>query len=238
MNMLTSEATTFVAELKGHLSKTGEVDVILAPSFTVLAAVRKLLDVSGLFLAGQNICAEPAGAFTGEVSAAMLKDSGCEYVILGHSERRSIFGETDFQVNQKVKEALRHELKVILCVGETLEQRESNATREVVERQVGCGVDGLENISSLVIAYEPVWAIGTGLNATPEQAQEVHGIIRAQVENKFGGQVARGLRILYGGSVNPGNAAGLLTQPDVDGALVGSASLNIDSFCAIISLAN
>ncbi|MEE9258797.1 MAG: triose-phosphate isomerase [Nitrospinaceae bacterium] len=240
MNMLIPEAEQLAAGLVGRLQKSPVPEMILAPPFTALSAVRKVLAGTTILIAGQNICSEPKGAFTGEVSAAMLKDAGCRYVILGHSERRHIFGESDSLINAKIQSALANELNIIFCVGETLEQREKDETRQVIEGQVVKGLEGLadSDMDSLVVAYEPVWAIGTGKNATPGQAQEVHGDIRGLIQKLFGKKFSESIRLLYGGSVNPDNCAGLLAQADIDGALVGSASLNADSFYAIINAVN
>lgn len=239
MNCLQSEAGDLVKQLIESKSLTGNVEVVLAPPYTALGVVRKLVNGSGIQLAGQNIYFEPKGAWTGEISAAMLKDAGCEYVILGHSERRSFFQEDDALINKKIKAALNAELHVIFCVGETLQQRERNETRGVVESQLKFGLEGLtdRDLENLVIAYEPVWAIGTGKTATPEQAQEVHHFIREYLDATFEKSVAQSTRIQYGGSVNPENSKSLMSQKDIDGALVGSASLNAESFIAIINSA-
>ena len=239
MNCLQSEAGDLVKLLIGRKELTRNVDIVLAPPFTALGIVRKLVNGSGIQLAGQNIYFESKGAWTGEISAAMLKDSGCKYVILGHSERRSYFHEDDELINKKIKAALKGELHVIFCVGESLEQRERNETRNVVESQLKAGLEGLaaSDFEKLIIAYEPVWAIGTGKTATPEQAQEAHHFIRAFLETTFGKSTAESIRIQYGGSVNQGNSKSLMAQKDIDGALVGSASLNAESFIAIINSA-
>jgi len=241
MNCLQSEAEDLVELLIDRKGLTKTVDVVLAPPFTALSIVRKLISVSGseVQLAGQNIHFESRGAWTGEISAAMLKDSGCKYVILGHSERRSYFHEDDALINKKIKAALKHDLHVIFCVGESLEQRERNETHGVVESQLKVGLEDLaaNDFEKLIIAYEPVWAIGTGKNATPEQAQEVHHFIRAFLEITIGKPTAESTRIQYGGSVNQGNSKSLMGQKDIDGALVGSASLNAESFIAIINSA-
>lgn len=239
MNLLQSEAEDLVKQLIDQKELTRNVDIVLAPPFTALGIVRKLVHGSGIQLAGQNIYFESNGAWTGEISAAMLRDSGCKYVILGHSERRSYFHEDDVLINKKIKAALNDELHVIFCVGETLEQREQNETRGIVESQLKFGLEGLttSDLEKLIIAYEPVWAIGTGKNATPEQAQEVHHFIRAFFETTFGNSTAESIRIQYGGSVNQGNSKSLMAQKDIDGALVGSASLNAESFIGIINSA-
>jgi triosephosphate isomerase len=239
MNCLQSEAGDLVKQLIESKSLTGNVEVVLAPPYTALGVVRKLVKGSGIQLAGQNIYFEPKGAWTGEISAAMLKDAGCKYVILGHSERRCHFHEDDALINKKIKAALKEELHVIFCVGETLNQRERDETRGIIESQLKAGLEGLavSDFEKLIIAYEPVWAIGTGKNATPEQAQEVHQFIRAFLGTSFGRPVAESMRIQYGGSVNPENSKNLMAQKDIDGALVGSASLNAESFIAIINSA-
>lgn len=239
MNCLQSEAESLVKLLIDQKDLTRTVEVILAPPFTALDVVRKLVKGSGIQLAGQNIYFESKGAWTGEISAAMLKDSGCKYVILGHSERRSYFHEDDVLINKKIKAALKDDLHVIYCVGETLQQREQNETQGIVESQLRVGLEGLVAIDfeKLIIAYEPVWAIGTGKTATPEQAQEVHQFIRAFLAVTFGASTAESIRIQYGGSVGSGNSKSLMAQKDIDGALVGSASLNAESFIAIINSA-
>lgn len=240
MNMLQSEAENLVRKLIEWKKLPQSVDIVLAPPYTALGVVRKLIKNSGIQLAGQNIYFEPKGAWTGEISAAMLKDAGCEFVILGHSERRNYFHENDAMINKKIKAALENDLQVIFCVGETLEQRERGKTQGVVESQLKMGLQGVgaANIKNLVIAYEPVWAIGTGKTATPDQAQEVHCFTRKFIEKGFGNVAAESIRIQYGGSVSAENSKLLLGQKDIDGALVGSASLNIESFAAIINSAN
>lgn len=213
----------------------------MAPPFTALYPVKQILADAddGIQLAGQNVYSAPSGAYTGEISASMLKDVGCAYVILGHSERRHVFGEPDRLINQKIKAAQSSGLKVIFCVGETLEQKENNQTTQTIREQLEKGLEGLaaEDLDTFVIAYEPVWAIGTGKNASPEQAQDVHRFIREHLLNSFGNEVSMATRILYGGSVTPKNSESLLAKEDVDGALVGGASLIADSFYAIITSA-
>jgi triosephosphate isomerase (TIM) len=213
-----------------------DADVVLAPAFTALAAAAQALAGSAIGLAAQNMHWEREGAFTGEVSPVMVKDAGCTYVIVGHSERRHVFGETDENVARKGRAALDHGLTPILCVGETLAERESDRTMEVVERQIERALRALtpDEVGRSVLAYEPVWAIGTGKVATPEQAQEVHRFIRRQVSGSHGAPVAAAVRILYGGSVKPDNIKGLMAQPDLDGALVGGASLDAAAFLAIV----
>ena len=213
--------------------------IIVCPPFTALAAVAEVVKDSSIAVGGQNMCVEKEGAFTGAISAGMIKSTGAIHVILGHSERRQYFGETDELVNKKIKTALEFGLKPIVCVGETLEQREGNITAEVVTKQLrGAFADLIPGqIDHLIVAYEPIWAIGTGKTATPEQAQEVHSVIRAAVKDWFGAATADNLVIQYGGSVKPENAESLLSQPDIDGALVGGACLKADSFSAIIHTA-
>jgi triosephosphate isomerase (TIM) len=237
MHKTTAEAVTLVQALKASVADLHDVDVGVAPPFTALGAVAEVLRGSVVFVAAQNLHWEPQGAFTGEVSAAMLTDVGCRRVIIGHSERRQYFAETDVTVNKKLRAALNAELDPILCVGETLEQRESNATFGVLEQQIRQGLAGISaaEMPRVVIAYEPVWAIGTGKTATPDQAQEVHAFLRGLLGTLYGKALADQVRIQYGGSVNAGNIQTLMTQPDVDGALVGGASLDASSFAQITS---
>jgi triosephosphate isomerase len=215
------------------------VTVAICPPFVYLQAVVKALDGSSIAVGAQNSYFEPNGAFTGEISIPMLKDTGCTYCLCGHSERRHVIGETDELINQKVTAAINGGLLPILCVGELLEEREASKTEEVVTRHVKKGLAGLsdEKVSAVTIAYEPVWAIGTGLTATPQQAQEVHDFIRKLLAQIYDEQLAEEIRIQYGGSVKPGNAAELMSQKDVDGLLVGGASLKADDFLAIIRAA-
>lgn len=212
-------------------------EVGIAPTAVALTETAKLIGSGPIFLAAQNCHFESDGAYTGEISARMLLAAGCSYVIIGHSERRQFFGETDEIVNRKVAKALQDGLKVILCVGETLDERESGITGDVVTRQVKGALAGIAGIDALVIAYEPVWAIGTGRTATSEQAQEVHGLIRKTVGELYDIEAADGLRIQYGGSVKPSNAAELFAMPDIDGGLIGGASLNAADFAAIVKAA-
>jgi triosephosphate isomerase len=216
-----------------------EVTVVVCPPFTSLPAAAERLAGTAIQLGAQNMSEYDEGAYTGEVSWKMLVGAGCAYVILGHSERRQYFRETDELINRKARTALAHGLRPILCVGETLEERETNRTQSVVTSQVKGVLHGLTptDMRSVVVAYEPVWAIGTGRNATPGQAQEVHALIRGLVGETFGKEVANGLPIQYGGSVKPDNAADLLRQSDIDGALVGGASLKADAFSAIVRAA-
>src|SRR5947199_5675399 len=237
MHKTVAEAVELVRELRQRLNTS--VQVAVAPPFTALAPVKAALQGSPIQLFGQNCHFEKQGAFTGEVSAAMLASAGCDGVILGHSERRQLFGETDEGVARKLKAALGEGLHPIVCVGETLQEREAGRTWEVVSRQVRAGLGGLDTgaVQKLTIAYEPVWAIGTGRNATAAQAQEVHGQIRGVLRELGGAPVADAVRIQYGGSVKPDNAAELLGQPDVDGALVGGASLKAEDFARIVEAA-
>ena len=236
LNNTVSEAVELTTAIKELVSNTSDVEIIVAPTFTALAAVYDVIDDSNICLAAQDVYWENNGAFTGEVSATMLKDVGCEYVIIGHSERRQYFAETNESVNLKVKAALSNDLKPIICVGEQLKDREAGNTEEVIENHVSGGIKSLsaEDMLACVIAYEPVWAIGTGKTATPEQAQEVHAYIRQLISEAYNEDVASQIRIQYGGSVKPENASELMTQTDVDGALVGGASLQADSFAQIV----
>jgi triosephosphate isomerase len=237
MHKTTAEAVTLVQALKASVADLHDVDIGVAPPFTALGAVAGVLRGSAVFVAAQNMHWEPQGAFTGEVSAAMLTDVGCRRVIIGHSERRQHFGETDATANKKLRAALNAELDPILCVGETLEQREGNATFGVLERQIRQGLAEVSaaDMPRVVVAYEPVWAIGTGKTAIPDQAQEVHAFLRGLLGTLYGKALADQVRIQYGGSVNAGNIQTLMTQPDVDGALVGGASLDASSFAQITS---
>jgi triosephosphate isomerase len=231
------EAVALSQEIRAGLAlPLQDRDVLAAPPFTALAAVSEALRGSNVLLGAQNMHWEREGAFTGEISPVMLKDVGCTHVILGHSERRHIFGESDDMVARKTRTAVDNGLTPILCVGETLPERESNRTLEVVERQLERALRSLtaDEASHAVVAYEPVWAIGTGRTATPAQAQEVHAFIRKRVTATHGEPVAGALRILYGGSVKPDNIDGLMAQPDVDGALVGGACLKAESFLRIV----
>ncbi|HCO96412.1 MAG TPA: triose-phosphate isomerase [Phycisphaerales bacterium] len=216
-----------------------EVTVAVCPPFVYLQAVAKALSASSIAVGAQDIYFEPKGAFTGEISTSMLKDVGCCYCLCGHSERRHVLGESDELINKKVTAAIAGGLLPILCVGELLEEREASQTNEVVTRQVKEGLAGLsaEKIPAVTIAYEPVWAIGTGLTATPQQAQEVHDFIRKLLAEMYDEEIAGEIRILYGGSVKPGNAADLMGRQDIDGSLVGGASLKADDFLAIIQAA-
>jgi triosephosphate isomerase len=239
MNMDLHQSQKLVSGIINGLGKDNKAEVIVCPPFTSLSEVSNLLKGTQIRLGAQNMYFEESGAFTGEVSADMLKSAGCEYVILGHSERRVIFGESDELINKKIKTALEKGLKPIFCIGELLEQRESGETMRVVSAQIEKGLEGIttEQIKNIIIAYEPVWAIGTGKTATPEQAQEVHYFIRELAVKKFSTSTAENLIIQYGGSVKPENAGELLAQKDIDGALVGGACLKADSFLSIIASA-
>jgi triosephosphate isomerase (TIM) len=228
-----------ISELKKGVNEQTKAVVIICPPFTSLETTQTLLKDSRIKFGAQNMYFEENGAFTGEISPSMLKSVGCEYVVLGHSERRTIFGETDQIINKKIKTAIKHNLKPIFCIGETLEEREKGFTFEVIERQVRFGLEGLTEaeLENLIIAYEPVWAIGTGKTASKEQAQEVHAFIRKLVAKLLSPSFAEKLIIQYGGSVKPDNAVELLSQPDIDGALVGGACLKADSFLKIVDAA-
>lgn len=237
MHKEVGESVQFVKELVAKESSIpGTTKVIICPPFTALYPIHEVLKGSKIKLGAQNMYFEEQGAFTGEVSSNMLKSAGCDYVILGHSERRSYFGETDETVNKKVKKALEKGLNPIMCVGETLEEREAGITNQVVEKQVRGGLDKLtkEEISKIILAYEPVWAIGTGKTASPQQAQDVHAFIRSIVAKIADEKVAAGIIIQYGGSMKPDNAKELLKQPDIDGGLIGGACLKTDAFYGII----
>lgn len=239
MNMLVETGKELALQIKDRLRGVQGVDVAVCPPFVLLPGVCAALKGSPIAVGAQNMYFEPKGAFTGEVSGDMLKNVGCTHVILGHSERRHVLGEKDDLINRKVKAALKIGLKPILCVGEKLEEREANRTEQVVSTQVKAGLEGVEGtqMGDVVIAYEPVWAIGTGKTATPDQAQEVHKLIRGLIAEKYGDSIAAQLRIQYGGSVKADNAKGLLGQPDIDGALVGGASLEAEPFARIVMAA-
>lgn len=239
MHRTTGETIALVRELRAKLNESAHVEVAIAPPFTALAAAKQALVGSHLRLAAQNCAWEKQGAFTGEVSAAMLKDVGCDVVILGHSERRQLFGETDALVNRRARAALDEGLTPIVCVGETLQQREAARTLEVVAAQVRESLAAFSgrDLEATVVAYEPVWAIGTGKVATPAQVQEVHHAIRGWLAELGGKAAADKVRLQYGGSVKADNAAELLALPDVDGALVGGASLKADEFARIVAAA-
>ena len=239
LNKTPSEATALAREVRRKTASIRGVEVVIAPTFVCLAPVAATLEGSNVRLSAQNVFWEDQGAFTGEISAPMLRDVGCQHVIIGHSERRQYFGETDETVAQRVRAALDHGLLPIICIGERLEQREAGQTLDVIKRQLdgALATSKDDEISRLVIAYEPIWAIGTGRTASPEQAHEVHAFIRQRLIDRYDATTADAVRIQYGGSVKPGNAAELLSQADIDGALVGGASLDPDSFAAIVRAA-
>jgi len=241
MNTLSHSSVELAgAVAAGTTGTAGEsVDVALIPPFVYIPAVVRALSHARIAVGAQDLYFEAKGAFTGEISAAMLKDIGCTYVLCGHSERRHVIGETDELVSKKVAAAISGGLLPILCVGEKLDERQAEQTHQVVERQLKAGLAelGPEKTSAVTIAYEPVWAIGTGLTATPQQAQQVHSFIRELLADMFDSELADEIRIQYGGSVKPDNAAELMSQPDVDGLLVGGASLKADDFVAIIKAA-
>lgn len=237
MNNDLAQSEKLIVELKNLLqNEKPNCDVIVCPPFTSLTEASKLLKGSSIYLGAQNMYFEENGAFTGEISASMLKSVGCEYVILGHSERRTIFGENDVMINKKIKKALEAGLTPIFCVGELLGERETGITNDVVKKQILVGLTDVtdEEMKKIIIAYEPVWAIGTGKTATPAQAQEVHEFIRDLIEIDYSLEIANDVTIQYGGSVKPENAKELLSQKDIDGALVGGACLKADSFLGII----
>jgi len=237
MNNNCAESVELVSQLKAMLADSKEIDIVVAPPFTALGSVATVLKGSPIGMAAQNVYWEESGAFTGEISTAMLKDAGCRYVIIGHSERRQYFSETDETVNKRLKAALKASLIPIVCIGETLAEREAEKTLAVIEQQLKGGLKGLslEEMETVIIAYEPVWAIGTGKTATPDQAQEVHRFIRDIIARIFSKEIADDTRILYGGSVKPDNVDQLMVQLDIDGALVGGASLKADAFARIVN---
>ncbi len=240
MHKTNAEAVRLVTQLKRMLEKkpVRKTEIVVCPPFTALVPVADLVKGSKIQLGAQNIFWEEEGAYTGEVSAQMVKSAGAKYVIIGHSERRRYFKEDENIINKKIRLALKNKLRVIHCVGETLEEREHHLTQDIIINQLEWGLKGFsaDDFKKIVIAYEPVWAIGTGKTATPEQAQEVHAFIREILNTLYGSQIGARITILYGGSVKPENAAGLLAQPDVDGALVGGACLNARSFFQIIQV--
>lgn len=237
MHKTVGESVSFVKELQEKLPEIlQDREVMIAPPFTALEAVRTVIKRSDVSLGAQNCHWEDKGAFTGEISPAMLADVGCRYVIVGHSERRHIFGETDEVINKKISAVLRHKLVPVFCLGETLDEREAGRTFDVVKAQLDKGLRdiGKKEAGLVVIAYEPVWAIGTGRTAKPEQAQEVHAFIRKLLAELYDKELATSVRVLYGGSVKPDNVDVLMAEPDIDGLLVGGASLEVDSFRRIV----
>ncbi len=242
MNLSRDESAELIKATASGINNSGEVDVLVAPPFTNLDTVKQAIGNSGIFLAGQNMHYEMSGAYTGEISGRMLQQAGCTHVILGHSERRSLFHETSETIDLKVKNALMLGLIPIICIGETLEEREAGRTFDVIKEQLDLSLNNFKAdelmLPSNILAYEPVWAIGTGKTATREQAQEVHKFIREWIEKSFNIGTANQVRILYGGSVKPDNIAALMSEPDIDGALVGGASLKADSFVQLINFKN
>ena len=241
MNMTPQESDDFLVAFKRSVGNSDTVDIVICPPFVSLSAAKvHLAESANIALGAQNMNAAPAGAHTGEISARMLRELFCTYVILGHSERRAIYGESDETINEKILVAHESRLKPIFCVGETLEERDSGKIEEVLDRQLTKGLAGLgpRRLSDTVVAYEPVWAIGTGRTASPEQAQEAHAFIRGKLGELFDPSTAEKVRIQYGGSVKPANTAELMSQPDVDGALVGGASLESGSFYEIVKAAS
>ncbi len=234
------EAVDFVKALKPLAANAGGVDIMIAPPFTALSLVAPEIQGTGIELGAQNLDWHPEGAYTGEISAGMLTAAGCRYVIIGHSERRQYYGETDENINRKIEAAARAELIPVFCIGESEAQRDAGETFSILDKQVQNGLKDqiLDNLQSLVVAYEPVWAIGTGKTATTEQAQEVHGFLRQRFSELFNADFARALRILYGGSVKPSNIKDLMAMPDIDGALVGGASLDPETFGQLVRYQN
>ena len=230
------EAVETAGQLVKLLPMTTDIDVMITPPFTALAQISDVVRGSCVSLGAQNLFWEAQGAFTGEISPAMLVSAGCKYVIIGHSERRQYFNETDETVNRRIKAAFDNDLIPVMCVGESEKERESKNTFSVLDKQLKMGLEDFssDDLKGLVIAYEPVWAIGTGKTATSEQAQEVHKFLRSVLEKSFGNILAKSIRILYGGSVKPNNIAELMAMPDVDGALVGGASLDPETFSKIV----
>jgi triosephosphate isomerase len=238
MNKTNSEAAAFASDLKTKIDSIQKTEMVVCPPFTALAIVAETLRGSRVKVGAQNLFWEPSGAFTGEISTAMIESTGCQYVIIGHSERRQYFGETNQTVNKKIKQTLTSRLIPIVCIGETLQQRQNGQTEQVVRTQMVEGLEGLaaDQVQRLVIAYEPVWAIGTGVTATPEQAEEVHFYIRELLRKQCDGRIAEVIPILYGGSVKTDNIQDLISKPDIDGALIGGASLNVDGFVQMIKV--
>ena len=231
-----SEAVEAAGQLVKLVAMTSDIDVMIAPQFTALAPVSDVVRGSRVSLGAQNLFWETEGAYTGEISSVMLVSVGCKYVIIGHSERRQYFDETDETANKKIKAAIKNDLVPVLCVGESEKERESKETFSVLDKQVKKGIEGFssDDLETLVIAYEPVWAIGTGKTATTDQAQEAHQFLRSVLEKSFGNMLAKSIRILYGGSVKSNNIAELMAMPDIDGALVGGASLDPETFSKIV----
>src|SRR5215831_3435411 len=238
MYKLINEAVEYAQSFKPLVVQSTHCDIVIAPAFPAIKAVSSKLEGSNISVSSQDVAAEPGfGALTGEVSAEMVRDAGATYAIIGHSERRQYYGETDGSVNRKLFSAIGAGLTPIVCVGESLEQRDTGQAQTIVERQLNAGLASLtpQQASRIIIAYEPVWAIGTGRTATPETAQQMHAFIRSRVKAMFGEEVAQGIRILYGGSVKPDNIAALMDELDIDGALVGGSSLDPVSFARIVN---
>lgn len=240
MNLTLRESIALITAISRQIPSPERMEVLVAPPFPLIPAVKEAIGLAPILLAAQNMHWEAQGAYTGEVSPSMLVEAGCTHVILGHSERRSLFGETDEMINRKAQSAVRFGLSPLICIGETLEEREQGRTTEVIERQLRNSLKDFRDRKTMppnvLLAYEPIWAIGTGRNATPGQAQEVHDYIRKWLATEFGGQTAASLRILYGGSVKPDNIQELMAMPDVDGALVGGASLKAESFLPMLRI--
>ncbi len=238
MHKTIPEAVAFAKQLKKEFPEPGRAEIVIAPPFTALRSVMGVLKGSPVQISAQNMHWEEKGAYTGEISAAMLVDAGCKFVIIGHSERRALFGETGWMLDKKIRAALKSGLKPIFCIGETLEERESGTTFEIIQKQIKEGLNNItpNDIRQVAFAYEPVWAIGTGKTATPLQAQEVHRFIRETIADDLGCAHASDTVIIYGGSVNPENTGSLMDQPDINGALVGGAGLDFESFADIIRI--
>jgi triosephosphate isomerase len=236
MNTTVSEAIELVNEMRQGLDQIANVDKVICPPFISLATVRELIKGSSIKLGAQNIYFEEKGAYTGEISPLMLADL-CEFVIIGHSERRQYFNETGEITNKKIRAALKVKLTPILCVGENLEENEAGRTEEIITGELSSALTGLDDVNGLIIAYEPIWAIGTGKAATGEQANETIGLIRQTISQKYGKRIAQDVRILYGGSVTAANATEFINQPEIDGALVGGASLKVNQFLSIVTQA-
>ncbi|MFH1287541.1 MAG: triose-phosphate isomerase [bacterium] len=240
MNTIKEDAEVLVNGIKEKAAGFKHIDIACMPPFTYLFLMKDLLKDSNVKYGGQNMHCEEKGAYTGEISPLMLRDLGCTYVIIGHSERRKYFNETDELLNKKVKSALKNNLSPIFCLGETQEERDGGLAKKVTERQLVNGLMGINSgeVKTITIAYEPVWAIGTGKNAAPEQAEEMHKFLRGLIEKKYGKEISQTVRIQYGGSVTPENADSILKEENIDGALVGGASLKADTFVELLKIAN
>ncbi len=240
MNKGIKESVSFINEFKNYVKGIKNAEILICPPFTSLFEVKKAIKDTNISLGAQNMHFEERGAFTGEISALMLKDAGCEYVILGHSERRQYFNETNEVISKKIKSALKNMLKPVLCIGETLEQRNNNETMKIIESQLAECLENIneQEVKNIAIAYEPVWAIGTGKNATPGQAEEVHKFIKELLSKMYNKKISDAARIIYGGSMKPENAKELLSMPNINGGLVGNASLDAKSFAEICNAKN